>query len=73
VFPTRNRYSHVLRRKVSWGFTFLVDDQDLARLPTWVAYPKQVTDGHLWQLAKSKQAELATLDKRIPGVFLIPG
>lgn len=53
-------------------FTFLADDQDLAQVPKWVTYPKQLTDGHLTQLADAKQAALATLDKGIPGAFLIP-
>lgn len=54
-------------------FTFIADDQDLAKMPRWVAYPKQLTDGHLAQLADARDAVLATLDKGIPGAFLIPG
>jgi len=38
----------------------------------WVKTPKQITDGHLAQLAKANGAILATLDGRIPGAFLIP-
>jgi predicted nucleic acid-binding protein len=53
-------------------FLFLVDDQDISRLPTWVKSAKQTTDGHLLQLAHAKGAVLATLDERIPGAYLIP-
>lgn len=53
-------------------FRFVADDQDLANMPKWVAYPKQLTDGHLVQLAHAQDAELATLDRGIPGAFLIP-
>ena len=54
-------------------FTFIADDHDATRLPGWVKGPKQVTDGHLVQLAKANGAVLATLDRGIPGAFLIPG
>lgn len=53
-------------------FTFLADDQDIARLPGWVKTPRQVTDGHLAQLARAKGATFATLDRRIPRAFVIP-
>lgn len=53
-------------------FTFLPDDQDFSRLPTWVKAPLQLTDGHLLQLAKANGMALATLDKKIPGAYLIP-
>ena len=53
-------------------FTFLTDDHDISRLPTWVKSPRQTTDGHLGQLARANDAVLATLDKGIPGSFLIP-
>lgn len=55
------------------GFVFLADDLDAGRLPPWVKMPKQVTDGHLMQLARANGAVLATLDRGIPGAFLIPG
>ena len=53
-------------------FTFIDDDHDVSHLPGWVKTPKQITDGHLAQLAKANNAVLATLDARIPGAFLIP-
>src|SRR5690242_14814756 len=34
------------------GFFFVADDQDASQLPNWVKTPKQVTDGHLVQLAR---------------------
>lgn len=54
------------------GFKFITDDLDVSRLPAWVKTPKQITDGHLSQLAKAKGAILATLDKGIPHAFRIP-
>ncbi len=55
---------------VRW--TFIPDGRDISRLPRWVRTPKQTTDGHLAELAKANQAVLATLDRRIPGAFVIP-
>jgi predicted nucleic acid-binding protein len=53
-------------------FTFFGDDQDISQLPGWVKNPKQITDGHLVQLAKVNGATFATLDMGIPGAYLIP-
>jgi uncharacterized protein len=61
-----------LRARHGEVFTFIADDHDATRLPGWVKGPKQVTDGHLVQLAKANGAVLATLDRGIPGAFLIP-
>jgi len=33
----------------------------------------RTTDAHLLELAKAHGARLATLDRRIPGAFLVPG
>lgn len=62
-----------LKSSSSIGFFFVADDQDASQLPNWVKTPKQVTDGHLVQLARAHGAMLATLDGKIPGAFLIPG
>lgn len=53
-------------------FSFIPDGFDISGLPRWVRAPKQLTDGHLIQLAASQRALLATLDKHIPQAFLIP-
>ena len=53
-------------------FAFIPDDRDISRLPGWVKTARQITDGHLAELASSKGAMLATLDKRILRAFLIP-
>jgi uncharacterized protein len=53
-------------------FTFIPDDHDVSHLPAWVKAAKQITDGHLAQLAAANEAILATLDRKIPGAFLIP-
>ena len=53
-------------------FSFLSDDRDVTQLPVWVKTHGQITDGHLLQLAKAHGLALATLDKKIPGAYLIP-
>jgi len=53
-------------------FEFFADDHGASHLPSWVRAPKQVSDGHLAQLAKAKGAEFVTLDRGIPGALLIP-
>lgn len=52
---------------------FLPDDMSSTiPLPAWCKTASQSTDAHLLALAKSHDAELATLDAGIPGAFLIP-
>jgi toxin-antitoxin system PIN domain toxin len=51
---------------------FIPDNLDISHLPKWVRTPKQTTDGHLAGLAKTHGAVWATLDRRIPGGFVIP-
>lgn len=53
-------------------FTFIADDLGGNRLPAWVRQPKQTTDGHLLELARTHKAVLATCDQKIPGAFVIP-
>jgi predicted nucleic acid-binding protein len=63
----------LLRLKKASALTliFISDDHDISHLPAWVKSPKQTTDGHLVQLARTNSAVLATLDERIPGAYLI--
>ncbi|MGC2745403.1 MAG: PIN domain-containing protein [Candidatus Angelobacter sp.] len=53
-------------------FTLLQDGNEASCLRSWVKTAKQITDGHLAELAKTNRALLATLDQKIPGAFLIP-
>jgi uncharacterized protein len=72
---TVNQAKVLLGRMKSEGgvrFSFVADDQDASRLPSWVKTPKQIADGHLVQLARANGAVLATLDRNIPGAFVIP-
>jgi predicted nucleic acid-binding protein len=66
--------SLLLRLKTSrlFRFEFLPDANDIAHLPAWVTTPGQTTDGHLTQLAAANNALLATVDKGIPGAYIIP-
>ena len=51
----------------SYRFTFIADASPAEDLPRWVLRSAQVTDGHLFQLARQHGATLATLDTGIPG------
>jgi uncharacterized protein len=51
---------------------FLDDTHGAAELPRWVKGPKQISDGHLVQLAKAYGAKLASLDENIRGAMVIP-
>jgi len=53
-------------------FTFLPDPHDISQLPEWVNTGRQITDGHLLQLAHAHGFAFATLDEKIPGAFLVP-
>jgi uncharacterized protein len=53
-------------------FLLLPDSLGADRLPPWASGPKQVTDGHLLELASAHSMRLATLDKGIPNADLIP-
>lgn len=61
-----------LKRARGSPFTFIADDHDVSYLPSWVNSPKQITDGHLSELADAHGAILATLDENIPGSFVVP-
>jgi predicted nucleic acid-binding protein len=52
--------------------TFISDGLDVSRLPQWVRHPKQITDGHLVELARANDAQLATIDESIKRSLLIP-
>ena len=52
-------------------FRRLADELGAADLPPYARSPKQVTDGHLAVLARRHGGRLVTLDRGIPGAFLI--
>ncbi len=53
-------------------FNLISDSLGADRLPSYVLGAKQVTDGHLLELAKEASLKLATLDKGVIGAFMIP-
>ena len=61
-----------LKQAAAGRFAFLADNHDVSQLPAWVKTARQITDGHLLRLATANGATLATLDRGIPGAFLIP-
>ena len=73
-FTVQQARTLLLRLKTNsrLALTLLPDGNDISSLPAWVKTPRQVTDGHLVQLARANDAVLATLDEGIPGAFLIP-
>jgi uncharacterized protein len=64
----------LLKVKYSDGvrWIFIPDDRDISHLRRWVRTPKQTTDGHLAELARANEAILTSLDRRIPGAFVLP-
>lgn len=61
-----------IKKAAGSRFIFISDAHDSSHLPSWVRMPKQITDGHLSQLAAVNGALLATLDENIPASFVIP-
>ena len=61
-----------LKESAALRFTFIPDGHDVSHLPALVKTARQITDGHLAQLARANSAVLATLDRKIAGAFLIP-
>jgi predicted nucleic acid-binding protein len=61
-----------LKKSSVMPLEFIADGNDVSFLPPWAKNFAQTTDGHLVQLASSNDAVLATMDKGIPGAFLIP-
>ena len=61
-----------LKQSSPIAFEFIPDSIAADGLPTYVKSAKQVTDGYLLALATSASMQLATLDRGIPGAFLIP-
>jgi predicted nucleic acid-binding protein len=53
-------------------FDLIPDSLGADRLPSYVVGAKQVTDGHLLELARQFSMRLASLDKGTPGAYLIP-
>lgn len=60
-----------LKSSNEYRFGFLPDELGIDQLPRWVKGPKQITDGHLVELAKAHGATLATLDEGIPSAMVI--
>ena len=70
--PTARALLLQMKAQHSTPFRFVSDAHDVSYLPAWVKSPKQLTDGHLLRLARRHDAELATLDRKIPGALLVP-
>ena len=71
VAQARSLLMH-LKEARTYPLQFIADAHDVSHLPGWVKAPKQITDGHLRNLAKANGGVLATLDQNIPGSYLIP-
>jgi predicted nucleic acid-binding protein len=62
----------LMQMKADWKMQLLPDHRTAELLPDWVRSPRQVTDGHLLDLAQANNSQLATTDAGIPGALLIP-
>lgn len=61
-----------LKTSSSIPFEILEDALGTDRLPSFAKTPSKLTDGHLLELARSYQAQFATLDTGIPGAAVLP-
>ena len=52
-------------------FELISDDVGVAQLPTFVKKPQDITDGHLFELARKNSIQLATFDQGIPNALYI--
>ncbi|MEO7701244.1 MAG: PIN domain-containing protein [Opitutus sp.] len=60
-----------LKASSSIPFEILSDALGADRLPSFAKTPLKLTDGHLLELARENRAQLATLDKGIPGALVL--
>lgn len=60
------------RWKTATKAQLVPDELGAAQLPAWANTAAKTTDGHLIALAQAHSAQLATLDRGIPGALLIP-
>ncbi len=72
TIPDAAETLHGLKNSSRIPFELIPNSLGAERLPSWVCGAKQVTDGHLLELAREFSMDLATLDKGIPGACLIP-
>ena len=52
-------------------FELAPDDVGVAQLPTFVKKPQNITDGHLFELARINSMQLVTFDQGIPNALYI--
>ncbi len=62
---------HGLKKSSRVPFYLIPDALGADCLPSYVRGARQVTDGHLLELAKAHSMQLASLDKGIPGGYFI--
>ena len=60
------------KMKAEWKMQLLPDNRYAETLPEWARGSKQVTDGHILDLAQANKAQMATIDAGIPGGFFDP-
>lgn len=59
-------------RSLGAAYAFLPDDEPSRAWPGWCHGAARTTGAHLLRLAQAHGASLATLDRGIPGAYLIP-
>jgi toxin-antitoxin system PIN domain toxin len=61
-----------LKKSSRVPFALLADSLGVDQLPAFARTPGKLTDGHLFELARSHGAEFVTLDTGVPGALLVP-
>jgi len=70
--PSARKALAALKSSGAIPFELVADALGADKLPSFARTPNKLTDGHLLELARSHQAQLATLDTGIPGATVLP-
>ncbi|MFI5337749.1 MAG: PIN domain-containing protein [Opitutales bacterium] len=70
--PSARKALAALKSSSAIPFELVADALGADKLPSFARTPNKLTDGHLMELARSHQAQLATLDTGIPGSTVLP-
>lgn len=70
--PAARKALAALKASSAIPFEMINDALGADKLPAFAKTPAKLTDGHLLELARANQAQLATLDAGIPGATMLP-
>jgi len=69
--PTAKHALDALKSSSKIRFELISDDLGVAQLPPFVKKPQDITDGHLFELARKNSMQLVTFDQGIPNALHI--